>query len=132
VEISINPVLYASLSVAGAKRTMLERDKGYWETIVLGSSHGDFGFNPLFFPHSFNLCSRSQDLKHSFLLYKHITNNYPKIKNLVLYYSIFSPGSTIENSPTEKFISPALNALFNLNIEYEDAELISEFDKIKN
>jgi len=118
--------------IIGAKRTMLQKEKDSLDTLVVGSSHGDFGFNPTYFPSSFNLCCRSQDLKHSFFLYKHITENYPKIKNLVLYYSVFSPGSFLERSPTEKFISPALNELFNLNIEYDDEELNCEFEKIKN
>ncbi len=62
---------------------------------------------------------------------EHITENYPKIKNLVLYYSVFSSGHFLERSPTEKFISFALNELFNLNIQYDDEELIFEFEKIR-
>lgn len=132
MSLTLNPLLHEWIVINGAKRTMLQREKEDLNTIVVGNSHGDFGFNPTYFPRSFNLCCRSQDLKHSFLLYKHITINYPKIKNVVLVYSLPSPGSVLERSPSEKFISPGLNELFNLNIEYEDIELRAEFDKIKN
>ncbi|MFT6743120.1 MAG: hypothetical protein ACJAVF_004644 [Paraglaciecola sp.] len=131
MKILVNPLLLESIKIIGAKRTMLNHQKDKLNIIVVGSSHGDYGFNPKFFPESFNLCCRSQDLKHSFLIYKHITKNYPNIKNIVICYSIFSPGNIMENSPTEKFISPALNEFFNLGIEYEDEELNFEFNKIK-
>lgn len=130
--INVHPLLHESILINGAKRTLLQQDQQQLDTIVLGSSHGDFGFNPAFFPGAFNLCCRSQDLKHSYLLYRHITETYPAITSVVLYYSVFSPGSVMEKSPTEKFISPALNELFNLNFDYDDVELQLEFEKIKN
>ena len=129
--INVHPLLHESIVVNGAKRTLLQQDREQIDTIVLGSSHGDFGFDPAFFPGSFNLCCRSQDLKHSYLLYKHIAETYPAVRNVVLYYSVFSPGSVMEKSPSEKFISPALNELFNLRLDYDDPELQSEFEKIR-
>lgn len=131
MDITVTPLLHEAIVINGAKRTMLQRAKAELGTVVVGSSHGDFGFNPAFFPGSFNLCCRSQDLKHSYLLYRHITRHYPAIGQLVLYYSVFSPGSFMERSPTEKFISPALNELFDLGIVYEDAELVQEYEKIR-
>ena len=110
---------------------MLECDYQNLDTIALGSSHGDHSFNPLYFPNSFNLCCSSQDLNHSFLLYEHIIKNYPNIKNLILYYSIFSSGWNMLKSDSEKYISVTLNELFALGIEYEDEELNSEFNKIR-
>jgi hypothetical protein len=132
MEVTIHTLLHQSILLNGAKRSMLRLEKDNLDTVAVGSSHGDFGFDPSFCPGAFNLCCRSQDLKHSLLLYKHISDNYPKIKNLVLFYSTFSPGSVLEKSLTEKFISPSLNELFNLNFEYEDQELASEFDTIRN
>lgn len=129
--INVHPLLHEAILINGAKRTLLQKDQADLDTIVLGSSHGDFGFDPAFFPASFNLCCRSQDLKHSFLLYRHITAHYPAVKNLVLFYSVFSPGSVLEKSPSEKFISPALNELFKLDIRYDDEELQLEYDKIR-
>ena len=32
-------------------------------TLAIGSSHADYGFNPEYFPGSFNFCHASQDLK---------------------------------------------------------------------
>jgi hypothetical protein len=79
MEIQITPLLKESIILLGAKRTMLHKEKEGIDTVVVGSSHGDFGFNPSYFPNSFNLC-RSQDLKHSFYLHRHISENYPKVK----------------------------------------------------
>lgn len=131
MSITVHPLLHDSILLNGAKRTMLQRNIEQIDTLAVGSSHGDFGFNPHYFPNSFNLCCRSQDLKHSFLLYKNLTEKFPKIKNVILFYSLFSPGSFLERSPSEKYISPALNELFDLNIEYDDKELHCEHEKIK-
>ena len=102
---------------------MLRNEYENIDAIVVGSSHGDFGFNPIFYPKSFNLCCRSQDLKHSFYLYKNIAEKYSGIKKLILFYSVFSPGSFLEKSPSESEICLAINELFNLNIEYIDEKL---------
>jgi hypothetical protein len=123
VEIQLTYLLKEFIVTLGAKRTMLRREKENIDTLVIGSSHGDYGFDPSYFPGSFNLCCRSQDLKHSYYLYNYISNNFQKIKNVVLFYSIFSPGNMMEKSPSEQDICPALNEIFNLNLEYEDEKL---------
>jgi hypothetical protein len=63
---------------------MLQKEKESLDTLVVGSSHGDFGFNPTYYPGSFNLCCRSQDLKHSFFLYKHITLVSQRLEQVLL------------------------------------------------
>lgn len=131
MEISIHPKLLMHLEINAAKRTMLRRDCNDLDTIVLGSSHGDYSFNPKYFPSSFNLCCTSQDLHHSFLLYRYVVTNYPNIKSVVLYYSIFSPSWNMLRSESEKYISVSLNELFSLGIEYYDEELKSEYNKIR-
>ncbi|OWY36749.1 hypothetical protein [Herbaspirillum aquaticum] len=124
MDIQDSPLLKEALLLLAAKRTMLWREAGNIDTVVVGSSHGEFGFHPGHFPGSFNLCFRSQDLKHSFHLYRHMTLHYPKVRHLIIYYSLFSPGSVLEKSPSEKDISPALNELFHLELNYEDERLI--------
>src|SRR3546814_6862555 len=67
--IEVSPLLRESIALLAAKRAMLAASNNI-TTLVVGSSHGDFGFNPAYCPRSFNLCCRSQDLKHSFHLYR--------------------------------------------------------------
>jgi hypothetical protein len=132
MEIFVHPTLLTHLRNIGAKRTMLRLDNSDLKTIALGSSHGAHGFDPRYFPDSFNLCCTSQDLKHSFLIYKHVEQHYPHVRNIVLYYSVFSPGWKLEKSRSEKYVSAALNELFGLRLDYEDQELDLEFNKIKD
>lgn len=73
----------------------LERDKNNIETLALGSSHGYYGFLPD--GKSFNLCGTSQDLYLSYELYRRYSD-LPKLKTVVLFYSVFSPGFETERS----------------------------------
>lgn len=92
-------------------------------TLCVGSSHGDFGFDPSQVPDSFNLCFRSQDLKHSLHLYRKVSADHPTIENVVLFFSVFSNGSMLEHAPGEREISVALNEIFDLNLTYDDPHL---------
>jgi len=118
-------------SVAQCQTKNAAWNAGSLKTIVMGSSHGDYGFNPHYCELSFNLCCRSQDLKHSFHLYKHVNAIAPNLKNLVLFYSIFSPGNRMENSPGEKDICPAINEIFELGLDYQDEHLATLSDNIR-
>ncbi|MFJ4153803.1 hypothetical protein ACIPZF_03180 [Pseudomonas sp. NPDC089752] len=118
----MGPLFKSSIILFGAKRKMLQ-ELGGVETLVVGSSHGDFGFDPGYCPGSFNLCCRSQDLKHSFHLYRRLCETMPGIRNLVVFYSVFSPGNIMELSPAEREICPALNEIFGLDITYQDPHL---------
>ena len=105
--IRVTPLLKNMIPKLALKRTSLSDEANNINTVVLGSSHGE-RFIPDYFPNSFNLCTRSQDLKYSFLFYKYVTENYPHIKKFILFYSVFSPGSEIEKSPQEKEICPVM------------------------
>lgn len=120
-----------SILLLSAKRKMLRGMQDSLKTVVMGSSHGDYGFDPDYCDSSFNLCCRSQDLKHTFHLYKHVNAIAPNLKNLVLFYSIFSPGNRMENSLGEKDICPALNEIFELGLDYQDEHLAMLSDSIK-
>ena len=119
----ISQAVRESILLLGAKRVMFEQARDTLETIVLGSSHGDYAFDPAFLPNSFNLCYRSLDLKHCYSLYQRTVTLCPKLKNLVLFYSVFSPGSMLERSPNEGDIGPLFSALFDLDVEYQSERL---------
>lgn len=119
----MTPLFKNSIVLFGAKRKMLREMAGSIRTLVVGSSHGDFGFNPAYCPNSFNLCSRSQDLRHSFHLYRKVAEDAPELRHVVLFYSLFSPGNFMELSPSERDICPALNEMFGLGLHYADSYL---------
>ena len=130
-DLELPPLLTKLIPLMGAKRAMLEKEADGLSTVALGNSHGAMGFNPCFFPGSFNLCCRSQDLKYAALLHEKITATMPQVKNIVLFYSAFSPAFEMEKQPSEKVICPALNELFSLNVNYSDEYLMSIASKIK-
>lgn len=121
-EILVTPALQNSIMFHAAKRTALQQYRNEISTLVVGSSHGDCGFNPEFFPGSFNLCSSSQDLKFSSLLYEKAAEQCAGIRNVILFYSVFSPGSVLEKSPSENYHALSLNELFNLGLEFEEMD----------
>ena len=76
-------------SVVLEKKRLLSGMRDTVETLVLGSSHGDFDFHAA--GNEFNFCISSQDLYTSYEIYK----KYADLKNLktvILFYSVFSPG----------------------------------------
>lgn len=119
----VSQVVRESILQLAAKRVMLEQAKDTLETMVLGSSHGDYAFDPAYVPNSFNLCYRSLDLKHCYALYQRTIDLCPNLKNIVVFYSVFSPGSVLERSPNEGDIGPLFSALFELDVEYQSDHL---------
>jgi len=103
-----------------AKRAMLQQNRHLLTSIALGSSHGDFAFDPAYCPGSFNLCSRSQDFRHSLALYQHAVGQVPNLDTLIVFYSLFSPGNVLEQSPSEKTLAPLMNEVFQLGLSYDD------------
>jgi hypothetical protein len=126
----VSQVVKESILLLGAKRAMFEQACDTLETIVLGSSHGDYAFDPAFLPNSFNLCYRSMDLKHCYSLYQRTITASPNLKNVVLFYSVFSPGSMLERSPNEGDIGPLFSALFDLDVEYQSERLTKLADAL--
>lgn len=106
-----------------AKRAMFQREKYSITRLALGSSHGDFAFDPAYCPGAFNLCSRSQDFRHSLALYQYAASQAPNLDTLVVFYSLFSSGNVLERSPSEKTLAPLMNEVFRLGLQYEDEQL---------
>lgn len=65
------------------------------ETLALGSSHGLYGYRADDSRNEVNACIASQDLYGSYELYKKYAHA-PRLKNVVLFYSVFSPGFITE------------------------------------
>lgn len=65
------------------------------ETLILGSSHGLYGYRAE--GSEFNLCDVSQDLYYSYHLYA-LSCDLPQLKTVVLFYSVFSPGHVLEKT----------------------------------
>ncbi|MCR5877446.1 hypothetical protein [Phenylobacterium sp. J367] len=121
-----------SLLKIAAKRAMLRKSIGQITTLALGSSHGDFGFDPEFCPGAFNLCSRSQDLRHSNAIHRRIAPIMPKLRNVVVFYSVFSPGSVLEQSKGELDMCLALHEILDLNLTYSDPYLVAHAGKLRD
>ncbi|CAN7365587.1 hypothetical protein LJR219_002156 [Phenylobacterium sp. LjRoot219] len=115
----------------GYKRTMLRRSADDITTLVLGSSHGDCGFDPGPFPGAFNLCSTSQDLRHSHAIYRRVSRNLPKLKTLVLFYSVFSPGHVLEKSPSDRVYAIALHEMLDLTLAYSELDMAQAAGSLK-
>lgn len=126
------PALTRHLIICHYKELNFQHIKDQLSTIVLGSSHGYYGFNTNMLPHSFNLCSPSQDLKYSYLLLDKVNRECNKLKNIILFYSIFSPGSDVEKSASERVVAIAMNNKYQLGINYSEEELISLNNFAKN
>ncbi len=119
----VSKAIQESILPLGAKRVMFEQASDTLETIVLGSSHGDYAFDPAYVPNAFNLCYGALDLKHSYALYQRALVSCPNLKNVVLFYSVFSPGGMLERSPDDGDIGPLVSALFDLGVEYQSDHL---------
>lgn len=96
------------------KKSVLLNNINEIETLVLGSSHGDYGFNPLYSDKvSYNLCYTSQDLYYSYKLYEKLYNKTPKMKNIIVFYSVFSSGLELEKT-SEYPICSCYKLLFDI------------------
>lgn len=107
-----------------AKRAMFQKEKHSITSLALGSSHGDFAFDPAYCFGAFNLCSRSQDFRHSLALYQYAASQAPNLDTVVVFYSLFSPGNVLEQSPSEKSLAPLMNEVFQLGLKYDDEQLM--------
>ena len=131
MELSLPPALREALLPVAAKRAMLRALAPGITTLALGSSHGDFGFDPGFCAGGFNLCSRSQDFRHSLAIYRRTAMGLPRLSSVVLFYSVFSPGHVLENSPAERVQCVALHELLDLDLRYDDPGLAAHAGTLK-
>ncbi len=81
---------HSYISLLGTKVLSFEKIKDKIDTLILGSSHAQFGYRAK--ANEFNLGLSYQDLYHSYNLCKKSFKHPHKIKTIVLFYSVFSPG----------------------------------------
>lgn len=84
------------LNIAQPARLRLEElyeSKENIEILAIGSSHCAAGFDPsVFNKNAFNLGLSSCDLFISLQLYRRFAEELPKLKQIVFFFSVFSPG----------------------------------------
>ena len=81
-----------------------QKNKNKTTTLIVGSSHGLYGYRAE--GPEFNLCDVSQDLYYSYRLYA-LSCDFPQLKTVVLFYSVFSPGHVLEKNG-RKYKMPVL------------------------
>ena len=75
------------------------------DTVVLGSSHAHYGYYAE--GNVFNLGYTSCDLYHSCGLYKWLAGNgFDKVKNVIMFFDVFSPGFELEKTSESYFHIP--------------------------
>lgn len=100
----------------GKKILSYEKIKDDIDTIILGSSHAQLGYRAK--ANEFNLGLSFQDLYYSYELYKKFCN--PKLKKVILFYSVFSPGNqTIKT----KFSKTCITHKIITSIDYQDKKV---------
>jgi len=67
-------------------------------SLMFGSSHGDCALDSEKYSDILNLCSQSQDLKASLLLYNYIQKYHAGSTQIIVWFSVFSPGFDMEHS----------------------------------
>lgn len=116
------PPLHWALSELIEKKTSCLRLCDSVTSLVLGSSHGDYGFDPQFLPGSYNFCTISQDLEHALYLYRYMKHRLPKLKNIILIYSFFYTGFELSKC-SEKCRCAAFKEVFSLDVTYQDQSI---------
>lgn len=92
----------AFLNYVLAKHLGLKKNIKDIETIALRGSTADYGFDPDYFPNSYNLGLTSSDLHFAYLQYKSVLKEGGEIKNIIVFASFsmigFSLPKTIEKN----------------------------------
>lgn len=123
LELPIPRSMFKALPELVIKNIQLKQEADQIETLVIGHSQGGHGFDPLHFPNSFNLCTRSQDAKMSYEVYAKVGATLPQLKRVILFYSIISPGFLTEKVESERTIAVAFNEVFKLGAKFADDSL---------
>lgn len=95
------------------KKKGLEQHKGDITTVALRGSYVDYGYYAS--EGSYNLGLTSSDLYSSFWIYESQLRYLPKLKNCVLYYSVFCPGFELIKT-VEKYRQLVYSKIFEYNL----------------
>ncbi len=102
------------------KKEVFLKNKDKYNTVVLGSSHCEYAFNPEFFDvPAFNFGLNSADNITMYYIYKELIKK-SDIKNIVVMYDVFSKGSN--NSARSDFRNGFLHQKYILGVNYEQSD----------
>lgn len=90
--------------------------------LVVGSSHGDHAFNSMRCSGSINLCYTSQDLFHTACVYDWAARHLPRIRTVVVFYSVFSSYFLLQKSEDRWRVAP-IKEVFDIDYIYYDEEI---------
>ncbi|WP_457105425.1 hypothetical protein [Methylobacterium sp. P5_C11] len=82
----------AYFAVLEAKRDAFMDGRAEIDTVIVGSSHGDYGVDPAHIAGSFNLCTASQDMRQSAMMYAWAARRNRRLRRVIVVYSLFSYG----------------------------------------
>ncbi len=119
---AISEMVEETLAALSSKQAAFLAAADTLTTLAIGSSHGDYAFDPALCPGAFNFCGSSQDLKHSALLYRYCAKHARGLKRIVLFYSVFSPGFMLEKT-ADRPRCAVYKHLFAPNTPYANAEI---------
>ena len=91
-----------------------------YETVALGSSHMA-SYQPK--ENGLNLCISSQDLYYSYEMYKLLNEENPKLKNIIVSFSLFTPGHCLIKTGESRMT--ILYKIF-FGIDYQYPEIAKE------
>ena len=112
---------YHIINSAIIKKEVFKKNKEKYNTVVLGSSHCEFAFNPDFFNvPAFNFGIMSADNLTIYSIYKNIIKN-SSAKNIVVMYDVFSRGSN--NSFTNDYKKYYCHLKYILGTDYKKGDM---------
>lgn len=114
----ISPFRFIEIAI---KFDEIEKQKDKIQTLVIGSSHAAQGFNPSVYscPNAFNLASVNMDLYTAHQLVSHYLPQMPKLKKLIVFYSVFSVGHELDKG-NDTAICSILNHFYHISYPNHD------------
>ena len=98
------------------KKEHLDKHSNEIETLILGSSHAFYGFDPIYFSSkTFNASHVSQTLDYDFEIFKKYQDNFNSLKTLIVPISYASLWEKLENT-TESWRVKNYSLYYKINI----------------
>lgn len=112
----LSPNLFDSedfLNYVYRKKIGIERDSQSITTLALRASTTDYAFFSPLWEDSFNLGLTSSDLYYTYHLYKLYRTRLPKLKNIIIFFSVCAPGYELIKT-SERYRTVAYNFFFQI------------------
>ncbi len=101
------------LSYVKRKKEGLSQNISTIETLAMRGSNSDYGFYPPDWNNSYNLGLTSTDLYTTYFLYKNNRYNLKKLRNIIVFFNIPSPGYSLIYT-SERYRAVAYKYFFNI------------------